>query len=122
MSHQQGRLLLLAEDLSDVIAYIQPGLIIQGRERLIQKQKVRLQNQRPDESGPLAHAAGQFGRAGILELAQAIDIQKFMGTLPGSGREHVLYFKPQYYVVVDRAPFKEFVMLKHISYIRGTLS
>mgnify|MGYP007121801327 CR=1 FL=1 len=71
MGHQKGGLLLLPEDLADVIAHIQPSLIIQGGERLIQKQKVRFQNQRPNESGPLAHAAGEFGRAGILKLAQA---------------------------------------------------
>ena len=60
MSDKQGGFPGLTDDLSDVVAYCQPGLVIQCGERFIQEQKFRIQEKRPDQSGPLTHSAGEL--------------------------------------------------------------
>ena len=119
VGHQDGGFLLPADDLADVVSHVEPGLVVQGGEGFIQEEKVRFQHQGADKGRPLAHAAGELRGAGAGEGLKAIDVQKLISLLPGPGGEHVLDLQAQDHVVVDGAPFKQFVVLQHIAYVGG---
>ena len=72
MGDQKSGLAGSADDLADVVADGEPGLVVQGGEGLVEEQKLRLHEQGADEGGPLAHAPGQLGRPGAGELFQAV--------------------------------------------------
>ena len=102
---------------ADVVSHVEPGLVVQGGEGFIQEEKVRFQHQGADKGRPLAHAAGELRGAGAGEGLKAINVQKLISLLPGPGGEHVLDLQAQDHVVVDGAPFKQFVVLQHIAYV-----
>ena len=47
------------------------GHLVERAERLVEQQDLRLDHQRPGDRDPLAHAAGQLGRPGLLEALEA---------------------------------------------------
>ena len=51
----------LFDDLSNIVAYRKPGLIIQGGEGLVKEEKLRIKSKGADQSRSLAHASGKLG-------------------------------------------------------------
>ena len=57
-------------------AQVGRGEHVQGGERLVHQQRVGLDGQRPGETNPLPHAAGQFLGVGGLEPVQADQVDR----------------------------------------------
>ena len=112
---EKRRLVCISDDLSDVISDRKPGLIIQCGKRFIQKEDIRLKYQSPDQRGSLAHSAGKFGRSGVGKRFQTVEFQKFFCFGACACRQHMLDLKSEQYIVVNGSPFKEMIMLQHIS-------
>ena len=74
MSHHDHQLLSLLPDIQDLILHIHSGKGIQGSQRLVQKEDLRVIDQRPDQSYPLGHAAGKLSRIIVPEFPQADDL------------------------------------------------
>ena len=109
--HHQRRHLFPADDAVHILGHLQPRLIIQRRERLVQQQDVRLGRQSADQRRTLPHPAGQLRRPCILKVTESIDVKKLMCPLLRTRCQCVLDFQPKDYVIINRAPFKEFIVL-----------
>lgn len=53
MGYQYGSFFFLPDDLSNIVAYRKPGLIIQGGEGLVKEEKLRVKGQGADQSRSL---------------------------------------------------------------------
>ena len=53
-----------------------PCKIIKRRKGLVHQQEIRFHRKRSGNRGPLLHAPGKLSRSGMLEFAQACQIQK----------------------------------------------
>ena len=111
MRDQKCRLSFIPDDLPDVIANLKSGLIVQGRKRFIQKKKLRLQDECANQGSTLPHPAGQLRRSCILKVTESIDVKKLMCPLLRTRCQCVLDFQPKDYIIINRAPFKEFIVL-----------
>ena len=68
MSHQNGSFLFFFQNLSNVVAYTQSGLIVQCRKWFIKKQDIWFQDKGAHQGSPLPHTTGEFRWSGIFEL------------------------------------------------------
>ena len=58
-------------DAQDFVLHAHPGELVEGAERLVQEQDLRMIDQRPGEGRPLGHAAGELMRVGVGEGLRA---------------------------------------------------
>ncbi|MCY1238962.1 hypothetical protein D9M72_517260 [compost metagenome] len=88
------------------------GLRVQGRERFVHEQDVRLIGEAPGDGHALFHTTGQFVRVAILEPGQPHEVQELAGLrgpfLPGQAR----VFEPDGDVGRRGPPGEERVLLK----------
>ena len=68
-----------------VLRELGPGEFVHGAEGFVQQQQAGPRDQRPGDGGALAHAPGQFGRAGAVEALQSDEGDQLVD-LPGIGR------------------------------------
>ena len=117
MGHQQGGFPLLPDDAVNIRRNRQPGLIVQGGERLIQQQDPGIRRQGADQGAALAHTAGQLPRPLIPEGPQAVALQQapdpglvFRRILPPDGQS-------QGHIVPDAPPGEQLVLLGHEAHL-----
>jgi len=66
--------------------HLPPRDRVERPERLIEQQHLPVEQERPQERQPLAHATGELHRPGVLEAGQAETGEQRRGPLPGRGR------------------------------------
>lgn len=106
MGDEDRRFAGLSDDAADVVADGQPGLVVQGGERLVKEQKIRLEGQGADQGGPLAHAPGKLGGAGALKAAQPVGGQHLLQVPAGRIVQLFLDLQSQGHITVDGPPLK----------------
>ena len=74
-----------ADDAMHVALEDELGLIVEGGERLVEQQDVRIGGQRADERHALTHAAGELIRIRVLEAGQAVGFQQLVRSPPRFG-------------------------------------
>ena len=121
MGDQEGGLAGSSDDLADIIADGEPGLVVQGGEGFIEEKKLRLHEQGSDEGGPLAHAPGQLGRLGAGKLFQAILFEHGL-CMPFCFRgEPAADLCAKQDISPDAPPLEEVVVLQHVADLIGIL-
>ena len=115
MGDENGGFLRGTDDPADVRGDVQPGLVIQGAEGLIQQQNVRFHCHGAHQGGallqPTGKLAGLFGQEGC----EAVILRHGENHLFFLRRELVIDFQAEDDVPVYAAPLKQMVALQHVA-------
>ena len=71
MRHEDEGLALALAQAEEVLLELAPGLLVHGRERLVEEEHVGVDRERPGEPDALAHAARELVRVALLEAGKA---------------------------------------------------
>jgi len=97
----------------EILADAFPGHGIQFAEWLVQKQCVRLMDQRLTEGGTLLHAAGKFGWQAMLEAVQMHFVQKISNFFAVVVERQAAHFELDFDIALHRAPGHQRIVLEH---------
>ncbi|MPM45216.1 hypothetical protein SDC9_91902 [bioreactor metagenome] len=84
MGDEDDRAVRPPADPAELLLHDQPGLGVQGPERLVHQDQPRFVGEHPGDLDPLAHPAGQLARVLVLGVPQADHRQVVVGD-PGPG-------------------------------------
>jgi hypothetical protein len=118
VGHEQDRLAVRLPDPEQQLLHQRARLVVQGAERLVEEQDLRIVRQRAREGGALLHAAGQHLRVVRLEAAQpdALDVVGRDAVL--LGLRHALLPQAEADVLLHGQPGKQRVGLEHHAAVR----
>ena len=94
---------------------IEPGLVVERGERLVQQQDVGVHDQGADQCHALAHAARKRFRIGVLETGEAEALQIFPRLAFGFGAVDAAGLQPKQDIAEHGAPGKQQVLLHHVA-------
>ena len=86
---------------------------IERAERLVHQQQRRIVDQRAHDRGALAHAAGEFARAAVVEFGEADLGEQLVRARDVSLRVEPAQLELQHHVAEDVAPFEQHRALEH---------
>ena len=89
------------------------GLRVEGGERFVHQQHIRVVGQRAGNRYALAHAAGQLVRVARGEAIEAHQLQVFAGSFQPPGLGHPADLQAHGNVVEHRAPGQQCIALEH---------
>src|ERR1700722_16054444 len=115
VSNQDHSLRLTPQDFADLIGQSQPGLRIECGERFVKEDNVRIGAQGPRQRHALTHAAGKLAWEMIEKLAEAVAGEKLSRSLARFRHRHALDLGSEQGVFQDGAPFKQIILLQHVS-------
>ena len=94
---------------------IEPRLVVQRRERLVEQQDVGIHDQRTDQCDALAHAARQCFRVGVFKTGEPKTLEVFAGLALGFDAVDAAGLEAQKHVAKHGAPGKQQVLLHHVA-------
>ncbi|MDT4857646.1 hypothetical protein FQZ97_920790 [compost metagenome] len=86
---------------------------IEGRERLIEEQHLRIGGQGARQGGALAHAAGKLKRVVVAKAVEMALLEHLLGNCLALRRGHAFDFQAQLDVAADAAPGHQQILLQH---------
>ena len=101
-----------------VLLELAPGLLVDGRERLVHQQHVGVDRQRPGEADALAHAAGELVRVAVLEAGEADLAQMLARDLLALGPWHAAQLEAEGGVAQGGGPGQQREVLEHEGALR----
>ena len=104
---------VLAPDVEDEFLHGLAGQCIQGAERLVHQERVRIGGQRTGEADALLHAARQLVDVAGLEVLQAHQLEVFAGDLAPLGLADPLQLEAEGDVLQNGQPGHQRVFLEH---------
>ena len=90
VGHEQHGARLRVEHAGEPLLQVRTGDRVERAERLVEQQHRPSGQERAQERHPLAHPAGQFRRAGALELGEAEALEQRLGAPAGLGARNPL--------------------------------
>ena len=104
MGNEQHGAPARAPDTRELVLHLAAGLRVQGGERLVHEQHVRLGRQNPRDLDPLFHAAGQFARKFVAVAVEAHQLQQALGDIALLGLVQTADSRPEQDIVPGREP------------------
>ena len=95
--------------------HLQLGLRIERAERLVEQNDVGVEQQRAQQGGALAHAAGQRVRIEIFEAGKPVAPQQRQRALARLAQRHALDLHAEDDVVEHGAPRQQQILLQHVA-------
>ena len=78
MGHKHGADLVSGPDALQLDVQAAPGDGIECAERFVEQQYLRLEDQRPGDRRPLAHASGELTGPGLGEVGEADELEELL--------------------------------------------
>ena len=122
MGDEQDRRAGFLPDVEDLEIEHVAGHLVERPERLVHQQQFGFADQRPGDRHPLAHAAGELVRQGVLAALEPDQFQKF-GRSAVADRQLdaalAAHFQRQFDILQRRAPGQERRVLEHEGELAG---
>ena len=119
MGHENEGLLLVLHEAEQILLELAPGLFVDCRERFIHQQDLGVDGKGTCQPDPLAHAARELVRIGILEAGQADLPDVAFGDRIALGARHAAQFQPEGHVANDAGPRQQGEILEDKCPIRA---
>ena len=102
-----------------VVLQLHARLRVERAERLVHQDDRRIVDERADEGGALAHAAGELVRIVVLEAGKADRADQHLGARSGLVVESALHREREQHVLQRRAPGQQVVLLRDVADLAG---
>ena len=116
MCNHDNRLFLFSPDIQDLILHIHSGKCVQRAKRLVQKQNIRMIDQRSYQRHSLRHTSGELMRIVFSEIFKSYHFQHMLYQF------FILLFlhtQAEGYILLYRKPRKQCCFLEYHSTIRS---
>jgi hypothetical protein len=113
--HQDDGLVIGLDRVLQHALEIEPRLVVQRRERLVEQQDIGVHDQGADQRHALAHAAGQGFRIGVFKTGEPKALEVFAGLAFGLDAVDAAGLQAQQHVAEHGAPGKQQVLLHHVA-------
>ena len=115
---EEERLALPRDELEQVLLELAPGLLVDGRERLVHQQHLAVDGERPREADALAHPAGQLVGEALLESGETDVADVALRDRLALRHPDAAQLQPEGDVAQHRGPGQQREVLEHEGAVR----